>query len=341
MGDVQSRKWLLTINNPADKGYTHEYIKEQLAKIKACVYWCMSDEVGLMGGTFHTHIYIACKTVVRFSSLQKKFEGAHFDVARGTSDQNRDYVYKTGKWSNTEKEDTNIPESHEEWGEIPVERQGKRNDIDDLVDMIKQGMTDYEILESNPQYMMCMDKVERCRQTYLEEKYKDTWRDLHVTYIYGETGSGKTRSVMEKYGYSKVFRVTDYEHPFDGYKGQDIICFEEFRSNIRIDDMLKYLDGYPVELRCRYANKHACFTKVYIISNIPLHDQYRGIQREEYESWLAFLRRIHEVQVFKGGKVHVGTTHDYMYGFVPCEEKETPFTDKEEEKEGEYYETIR
>lgn len=328
MGDVQSRKWLLTINNPVDKGYTHDFIKQQLAKIKSCVYWCMSDEIGMIGETYHTHIYIACSSAVRFSTLHNKFEGAHFDVARGTSQENMEYVYKSGKWQHTEKEDTNLKETHEEWGELPVERQGKRNDIDDLVDMIKQGMTDYEILESNPQYIMNLDKIERCRQTYLEEKYKDAWRDLHVVYIYGETGAGKTRSVMEKYGYSNVFRVTDYEHPFDGYKGQDVICFEEFRSNLRIDDMLKYLDGYPVELRCRYANKQACFTKVYIISNISLREQYKGIQREEWESWQAFLRRIHEVRIFKGGKVHVGTCKEYMDGFEIADESARVIFDK-------------
>ena len=86
---------------------------------------------------------------------------------------------------------------------------------------------------------------------------------------------------MEQYGYSNVFRVTDYEHPFDGYKGQDVIVFEEFRSSLRIGDMLNYLDGYPVELRCRYSNKQACFTKVYIISNISLRDQYRDLQRDQ------------------------------------------------------------
>lgn len=323
--DVRSRKWLITINNPVKKGYTHEYIKHELENLKSVVYWCMSDEVGLVEHTPHTHIYIAFANAQRFSTLHKRFEGAHFDVAKGTSQQNKEYVFKLGKWSDTEKEDTNIKESHEEWGEIPVERQGARNDIADLYDMIKQGMSDFEILENNPQYIMNVDRIEKVRQTLLEEKYKDQWRDLYVTYIYGETGAGKTRSVMDKYGYSKVFRVTDYEHPFDGYKGQDVVCFEEFRSNIRIDDMLKYLDGYPVELRCRYANKQACYTKVYIISNISLREQYKGIQREEYESWLAFLRRIHEVRIFKGGKVHVGTCKEYMDGFIPMEQSETPF----------------
>ncbi|MGB8451112.1 MAG: hypothetical protein WCD89_02165 [Anaerocolumna sp.] len=67
------------------------------------------------------------------------------------------------------------------------------------------------------------------------------------------------------------------------------------QGSLKIQGMLIYLDGYPIELPCRYANKIACFTKVYIITNIPLSNQYEGTQREYAETWGAFLRRIHRV----------------------------------------------
>ena len=104
---------------------------------------------------------------------------------------------------------------------------------------------------------------------------------------------------MDTYGYSNVYQVTNYEHPFDTYKGQDVIIFEEFRSSLKIDDMLKYLDGYPLMLPCRYADKVACFTKVFIISNIPLKQQYPNIQVDNPETWAAFRRRIHSVEQMK------------------------------------------
>ena len=47
-------------------------------------------------------------------------------------------------------------------------------------------------------------------------------------------------------------------------------------------------------LPCRYEDKVACFTEVYIISNIPLEQQYPNVQVEEPESYAAFLRRINE-----------------------------------------------
>lgn len=145
--------------------------------------------------------------------------------------------------------------------------------------MIRDGKTDAEILEEYPTAYSKLAHIEKSRQTLLAERYKNEWRKLNVTYLWGDTAVGKTRSVMDEYGYSQVYRVTDYSHPFDSYKGQDVIVFEEFRSSLAIGDMLNYLDGYPVELPSRYANKVACFTKVYIISNISLEQQYRNIRR--------------------------------------------------------------
>ena len=113
-----------------------------------------------------------------------------------------------------------------------------------------------------------------------------------MTYIFGKTGSGKTRSVMEKFGYENCYRVTDYKHPFDTYDGQDDIIFEEFRGGLKHGDMLNYLDGYPLLLPCRYFNRQACYTKVFLITNIPPDEQYVNVDRESRE---AFFRHIHTV----------------------------------------------
>lgn len=298
MKDSQSRKWQITINNPKDSGFTQDVIELGLGEFKSIIYWCMSDEVGEKG-TYHTHVYMAFKSAVRFSTLKNKFPTAHIEMARGTSQQNRDYVFKEGKWKDDEKSETNLPETHREFGEMPIEKQGARNDLIELYNMIKSGLSNYEIIEENPSFMFRIDGIERARQTIREDEFKDVFRELEVTYIFGKTGTGKTRDVMEKYGYSSVYRVTDYDNPFDSYKGQDVIVFEEFRSGLKIQDMLNYLDGYPLELPCRYSNKVACFTKVYLITNVELEEQYKGVQLEHPETWNAFLRRIDYVKEYK------------------------------------------
>lgn len=292
MSDVQCRKWQITINNPIDKGFTHERIAGELHGLKALVYYCMADEAGQ---THHTHVYVAFSSAVRFSTLKARFPEAHLEAVRGSSLQNRDYVAKTGKWENDAKHGTRIPGSFEEWGDVPPEQQGRRSDLADLYELVKAGANDLEILEAHPKAMLYLDKVEKVRQTLKAERYAAEFRQLDVTYIWGPTGTGKTRGVLEQYGYDGVCRVTDYDHPFERYNGEDVLIFDEFRSQLRISDMLNYLDGYPLMLPCRYTNRQACYTKVYIISNVGLKEQYRNIQFDEPYTWEAFLRRIHRV----------------------------------------------
>lgn len=295
--DIQSRKWLLTFNNPEKYGFDHDNIKSALSTIKNITYWCMCDEVG-KEGTYHTHLFIFREGAIRFSMVKKKFPTAHIDYCRGTTQENRDYVRKEGKHKDTDKAETNLVNTFEEFGECPVEEQGKRNDLNELYGLIKDGLSDYDILEFNPKYMMQFQKIDRCRQVLLEEKFKNTFRDVTVEYWYGDTGQGKTRTVMERYGYENVYRVTNYKYPFDGYRGQDVIVFEEFFSSIRIQEMLTYLDGYPLELPCRYNNKIACYTKVFILSNVAFDEQYRDIFREHRKTFDAFRRRISCIKEF-------------------------------------------
>lgn len=289
-----SRKWLLTINNPVEKGYTHEKLIDIMGQFKGLTYFCLSDEIGKKTETYHTHLFMYCPQGVRFQTIQNRLPNCHIDYCKGTAQQNKDYVFKEGKYSGTDKEDTRVDGTQLEWGEMPVERQGRRNDIVDLYDMIANGMSDFQILDTSPDYMLQLNQIRQTRQVIRSEKFKNTFRQLVTTYIYGSTGCGKTRYVMEKYGYENVYRVTNYKHPFDEYKGQDVVLFDEFRSSLPLADMLKYLDGYPVVLPCRFADTQACFTKVYFTTNIPLDKQYVNIQRDEIESYKAFLRRIHK-----------------------------------------------
>lgn len=295
--DTQSRKWQLTINNPLDKGLTHDRIREIIGNMKSVVYWCMADEIG-ENGTPHTHVYIHGRGGIRFSTLRKNFDGAHFEMAKGTAEQNMQYVSKTGKWADTKKKETSLPGTFEEYGEMPIERQGHRNDLDDLYSMIKDGYSNFQILETMPESILNIDKLDKIRQTIIQDRYKDSLRDVEVYYVWGDTGTGKTRTIMETYGFSSVYRVTDYLHPWDSYHEQDVVVFEEFRSGFTIREMLNYLDIYPLELPCRYNNKIACFTKIYIVSNIPLNQQFPHVQRQEPATWLAFLRRIRSVVHF-------------------------------------------
>lgn len=308
--DPQGRKWLLTINNPAEKGLDHKAIQEILTQFPSLLYWCLADE---KGETEHTHIFFALEHPTRFSTIKRRFPTAHIDRAEGTAAECRAYVQKSGKWAESDKAETSIPGTFEEWGELPIERQGERADLALLYGYIKDGLSNFEIMEQNPDYMLNLEKIERARQAVREQQYRETFRKLEVTYLWGPTGVGKTRSVMEKYSYSGVYRVTDYAHPFDGYAGEDVLLLDEYGSNFKIRDLLNYLDGYPLTLPARYSNRVACYTKVYIISNICLSKQYTDIQWDSPATFAALLRRIHKVIHYTApGEFQEFDTQEYM-----------------------------
>lgn len=294
--DTASRKWQLTFNNPQEHGWTHEHIREVLRTFKTMCYWCMADEIGANEKTPHTHLFINLSpSNCRFSTLKSKFPGAHIEKVLGTSRENRDYILKDGKWKDSEKGTTSVEGTFEEFGECPEEHQGKSREADRILELLKDGADNLEVIEAVPSAMKIIDKVERTRSMLRDVQFSKSWRDLTVTYIFGKTGSGKTRSVMDRYGYENCYRVTDYKHPFDTYDGQDVIIFEEFRGGLKHGDMLNYLDGYPLLLPCRYFNRQACYTKVFIITNISPDSQYMNIDEGSRK---AFYRRIHRVVRF-------------------------------------------
>lgn len=310
--DTRHRKYQLTINNPGE-AWTHEAIREALKKLNL-KYWCMADEVGLHGETPHTHIYIVSSTsAIRFSTIKGLYPTAHIEAAQGTSEENRAYIQKSGKWQNDPKADTSVPGTFEEWGECPIERPGERTDLAILYEYVKDGLSNFEIMERNPDYMLNLEKIERARQAIREQQYRGTFRQLETTYIWGPTGTGKTRGVMEGQGYSGVYRVTDYAHPFDSYAGEEVLLLDEYASNFKIRDMLNYLDGYPLTLPARYSNRVACYTRVYIISNLCLTKQYPEIQYESPATYGALLRRIQKVRRYTGpGEYEEYSTAEYM-----------------------------
>jgi hypothetical protein len=248
--------------------------------------------------------------------VKRYFAEAHIEKCRGTVTDNVDYVKKAGKWKDVEsKQDKKIEGTFEEYGTQPPDSKGKRSDMSELYQMVMDNMTNAEILATNQDYVLQINLLDKIRTTILTERFKETVRlDLEVIYISGATGTGKTRGVLESNGYSNVYRVTDYLHPFDGYACQPVICFDEFRSSLKLKEMLLYCDIYPIELPSRYANKFACYNKVYIVSNWSLEKQYSEIQKEDDESWKAFLRRIHKVvqYVSEGKKIIYNSVKDYL-----------------------------
>ena len=295
----QLRNYCLTINNPTQ---TDEQFGEYLQSLDHIKYFVFAREKGdgteaNPGGTVHLQLYLEFSQGKRFKQIKQLFPTAHIEPRLGTKKAARNYILKVGKYA--DKAHTRIGDIVE-WGEFAEER--ARTDLARITEMADNGATEVEIRKAFPtQYLVMKNKIRDYIQSLKEEQYKSTRRvNLEVTYIHGTTGTGKTRYVLDKFGDENVFRMTRYgnaltEEKFDGYQGQDVIIFEEYRSHIAISNMLNYLDIYGIALPARYGDKTACYTKVYIISNWKLEEQYKKIQSEYPDTWKAFLRRIHYV----------------------------------------------
>lgn len=292
--NTQSRKWLMVINNPSEAGLDHSTISEIVQKF-CPVYFCMADEIATTG-TYHTHVFFCTSSPARFSTIKKRFPTAHIEKAYGTPKENRDYITKTGIWEDTSKAETSVPNTFQEWGELPADSEDKAPEMFQIMRALRSGETIMEIIEEHPNLAFRIREIEVLRQTILSEKYSAENRKLEVYYLYGSTGAGKTWGIFKDNDPREICRITDYGGRngvrFDAYHCQSILVFEEFHSQIPISTMLNYLDIYPLTLPARYTDRTACYTKVYLTSNVPLDEQYRDIQRYQWETWKAFLRRI-------------------------------------------------
>ncbi len=309
--DIQSKKFLLTINNPIDHDIDEESIEKQLLTVKFR-YACYAREVGV-NGTEHIHLFICANTRIRFSTLKKRFPSAHIDKAYGSVAENIAYITKTGKWDSSEKSETRIEGSFREFGDPPSKLEENTPELSGILDDIISGMSTSEIIAEYPQHLFRVNAIDSVRQAFLADKYKERMRAVTVTYIHGASGVGKTRGIYKKYSPESICRITTYPKSgirFDSYSGQDVLVFEEFASQIPIEEMLNYLDIYPLMLPARYSDKVACYTKVIITSNLPLDKQYVSEQIEKRTTFNAFLRRInYDIELDKKGDVKKKKLH--------------------------------
>ncbi len=315
MSDDQHRKYMLTIQDPINKGYSHDIIRDILHSLKVD-YFCMADEVATTGMP-HTHVFCYRHTAIRAKTIRTKFADVHYDYCYGSCADTRAYIAKTGKWAETDKAKTSVDGSFEEFGELPDEKCENHPDNFELIKQIEAGATTAEIVKENPKYIFRSNDINILRETLLADKFSREERDIEVTYIYGPTGTGKTRYIFDSHDPVDICRITNYGNnlssvKFDSYHGQDVLVFEEFHSQIDIAQLLCIIDRYPVNLPARYSDRVATFTKVYFTSNISLENQYPDIKYNKPEVWRAFRRRITRVVEFNEfGQVEI-ISHDNL-----------------------------
>jgi len=292
------RRWCLTINNESRSDEELSQYIQGLEHFKYCIF---QREQGHEKGTQHIQMFIIFSIGKRFGTVKNYFPTAHIEDAKGTNTQCRDYCSKS---------DTKIGDTVE-LGQFAEER--SRTDISNFIELVQSGASSSELISLYPHlYLKELNKISSIYQQALYDKFKTVKREVEVTYIYGSPGSGKTSYIVNKHGLGTYYDVANYNNSaFDMYNAEDIIVFDEFTGQIPITQMNKYLDYYPLQLPARFSNKVACYTKVYIVSNLPLSKLYEFEQNNNPTLYQAFIRRIHKViNIEKSGiyELPVGVT---------------------------------
>ena len=88
---------------------------------------------------------------------------------------------------------------------FPASRPEAEPHFRSLVQNIRDGMTTTEIIDDNPAMAFRVRDIDLLRQTLTAEKYAVENRPLQVSYLYGASGAGKTRSIYETHDPRSIF----------------------------------------------------------------------------------------------------------------------------------------
>lgn len=301
--DTQERDYFFDINNPEQHNITWESAIETIKKFKP-YYFCISHEIGLETNTPHFHIYFRCKSPVRFSTWSRRFPTAHKEQKiKGTPSQIRDYVLKINTWANHPKADTSIKTFED--GEIPIPIKEKHKiDKEKLLEDIKSGKTNMEIIEENPALAFRIREMDLLRSNYLAEKYGKEFREIKTYFFYGETATGKSTFVYNNWPSKDIFRIYNYDNlnaMWSGYNNERIIFMDEFDdTKVPLNMMLILCDKFPLSsgIMNRYQNITRCFDTIICACNRSYENIYTIDRVMRTSTWKALDRRFGNVWEF-------------------------------------------
>ena len=280
------RAWVVTDHDTSKKH--KKALETSLTEDDNVVRCIVSEEKSKKKGKTHLQVSVQYKHAKTMSAVKMTFGGkSHIEMRRGTAFEAWSYCLMECKPLFTK-------------GVAPTEADVPSSWITPIKVDIDAGASEWEIANSYPSsYLRYSTAIAKLIYMRDEHTLMNSWRDVTVTYLHGPTGCGKTRKVVGMTAKPHdVFRVYNYRQTnglFDGYQGQDILLLEEFRHSIPIEQMLIILDGYYNALPCRYANKMARWTQVFIATNIPLDEQYPNMQQYQPETFRALERRIDNI----------------------------------------------
>lgn len=296
--DTRHRRWILTVPAEGEKGVSRDEMQQALAPYESFLGQLEQGE----GGSSYRHwqLVLVHSEPIRFSTLKKKLPTAHVEPVR---DLRASLAY-------VQKEDTRVE------GEKPLVKgsispgpgQGHRSDLDALRTRILQGQeTADDLILSDAsawRHSRLVGDLVGARDRHRQE---GKLRNVQVRVVFGDTGTGKTSAVLTGLqALGSVCRVTHWgTGTFDGYDGQDSLVLDEFAGQPPLEELLTWLDRYPVALPARYRARQAAFVRVVLCANAPPWTWYEFAPKAQRA---ALARRLHLVEEWSGSWDNVTVT---------------------------------
>ncbi|MGM0122901.1 hypothetical protein IGI37_000267 [Enterococcus sp. AZ194] len=205
------------------------------------------------------------------------------------------------------------------------------------LDELKKGsiiLKEVEEKLTGSQYAKAKNRLENVwqkRRTVLAEEWREemleTGRSIDVIYIYGQSGTGKTRLAKEysEKSDSDYFLTGSSRDPFQLYEGQSTIILDELRpSTFPYNDLLKLLDPFNAYSNApsRYFDKVLTADLIIITSPYSPKEFYQRIIKsdkyfdERIDSYYQLARRLGLVILLTKDFMQVAFFDEYRQDFV-------------------------
>ncbi|AUM61742.1 Rep [uncultured virus] len=219
----RSRGWCFTMYGDFEE-------KESMLRKLPVQYACWGREIAPTTGRPHLQGYLYFPEKKAWGALKKIDKEAHWEAARKSPQANYDYCSKEGRY-------------FEEIGVKPV--MGARTDLQAVAEEVRNGASLQAIAEAHPGMFVQYSKGFAALKNSL---MKDRTTKPDVTWVYGETGLGKTKLAVEL---CKSFYMKDGTQWWDGYEQQECIIVDDFDGKWPFRDLLRFLDRYKYQGQCK------------------------------------------------------------------------------------------
>lgn len=284
--NTQARRWCFTWNNyPGDMTSVKDNDEPWKQALDRCNYcYCTVGFEEAETGTKHLQGYFEFTSGKRFGTLKKLLPGVHLEKCKGSALANREYCQKTGLF----------------WESGEAKSQGKRTDYHDLMEDVREGVSEYALFDAHPRIMFNnLRAVDRYCMLWTKRVLKEGgYKCRNVKVYYGGTGTGKTRTAYEESDDPFILSTTQTGLWWDGYECEKDVILDEFRdSAVPLAQLLRILDGYPVSIPIKGGMKILQAENVIITSNVCPDEWYMGCDMKSRE---ALFRRFKEIWEFNG-----------------------------------------